>query len=144
MVLYYHLYPMIAGFFVCKLKKVSNDVINKPVDQDSQEEEGDEEEKQQHIGGESFKSHILEDTVISTQQKKRKKQKTKELTQDGDEGKEIHSSKSELPDTGEADKKKKRVRGIYKKALQELQAEMEEKKKLKPKSTKRSKKAKKQ
>ncbi|WPT16344.1 26S rRNA [Picochlorum sp. SENEW3] len=135
------------GFFVCKLKKVSNDVINKPVEQDSQEEESGEEEEQQDIQRESFKSHILEDVVAPTQQKKRKKSKTKELIRDNehnDDKQEIHSSQSQPPHADKVQKKKKRVRGIYKKALQELQAEMEEKKNAKPKKTKRSKKAKKQ
>eukprot|EP00889_Picochlorum_renovo_P001303 jgi/Picre1/28333/NNA_003739.t1 len=135
------------GFFVCKLKKVSNDVINKPVDQDSQEEESGEEEEQQDIQRESFKSHILEDAVAPNQQKKRKKSKTKELIRENehnDEKQEIHSSQSQPPQADEVQKKKKRVRGIYKKALQELQAEMEEKKNAKPKKTKESKKAKKQ
>lgn len=131
---------------MCKLKKVSNDVINKPVDQDSQEEESDEEE-QQDIQRESFKSHILEDADAPTQHKKRKKSKAKELIRENehnDDKQEIHSSPSQPHHTDEGHQKKKRVRGIYKKALQELQAEMEEKKNAKPKKTKRSKKAKKQ
>jgi hypothetical protein len=104
-----------AGFFVCKLKKISNETIS------GHQDEEEEDDVDMSIKEESFKSHILEDAAPQPgKRKKNRKNKSK------DDLNEETPAPSVEPDAEVQPKKGgPRVRGIYKKAMAELKAEME-------------------
>ena len=106
---------------MCKLKKISNDL------KAAEEEEAEEDMVPEDV---SFKAHVLEDS--SPVQGKRKKKSTKEIEIESEESEEEKETIEDKP-------KKKRVRGIVKKAMAELEAERLAKQAAQPKKAKSSK-----
>ena len=96
------------------MKKISNETIS------PHQDEEEEDDVDMSIKEESFKSHILEDDA--PQPGKRKKSRKSKLKDDLDE--EAPAQTVE-PNAEVQPKKGPRVRGIYKKAMAELKAEME-------------------
>lgn len=99
-----------TGFFVCKLQKISNAT--------TKQDDGEEEETPGEID-ESFKAHLIEDEAPVRSRKRAKKAAQKE----------VETSKVVEKQEEEPKPKKKRIRGIVKKAKAELLAEMEAKRK---------------
>lgn len=102
-----HVVP--AGFFVCKLKKLSNDL--KVAEEEEEEDDVPEDS--------SYKAHVLEDKAPQLGKRKKKFKKEIEINPD--------SSEKEEEENVETKPKKKRIRGIVKKAMAELEAERQAK-----------------
>ena len=116
---FYHIHPFCAGFFVCKLKKLSNDKnVGAIVDDEADDDEALE------VDQADFKSHVLEDVQIPKEER-RKKGKAKA------KGKDAGTAPAlvELKEAGKADEapkkadKVKKPSKIYLEAMAELEAE---------------------